>query len=248
LVSFLSPIDYSLENVNYISNVVEGNLPGTYTITESSRLPDFNYEPYNAFDNNNSTLWVSNGFYNNSISTRPQINGIQGEYIILECPIRYKLNGYRLKNSSLDTNIPDTVYLFGSNDKSTWTQLDFQQNLVSTVQEMNPHTGRSWFTVTPQESYKSYAILVSKLNTNLVRNASINKIEFLGTPDTSSYVIKMPTRPDIAKKEDEDMLLQSSSSTYPSPTSSSKLSGGAIAGIVIGVLVFLIIFMLYLKK
>lgn len=188
--SLILPFDYSDPNVSYVANVVDGVLPGMYIIKESSFLPDTFYDPFKAFDNNNDSLWGSNGFYNNTTSTRPKINGIEGEYLILECPIRYKLSGYRIKNSGWTDNIPETIYLFGSNDNSTWTQLDTRSGLVGTSNAMNPpqsSTG-SWFNINPQNSYKSYAILVSKLNKSLVKQATINKIEYLGIPDVSTYI------------------------------------------------------------
>lgn len=188
--SLILPFDYSDPNVSYVANVVGGVLPGMYIIKETSFFPDAFYEPFKAFDNNDDSLWGSNGFYNNTTSTRPKINGIEGEYLILECPIRYKLSGYRIKNSGWTDNIPETIYLFGSNDNSTWTQLDTRSGLVGTSKAMNPpqsSTG-SWFNINPQNSYKSYAILVSKLNKNLVKQATINRIEYLGIPDVSTYI------------------------------------------------------------
>jgi hypothetical protein len=279
LLEFMTPFNYSDPDVIYKAVVptTSGSiLPGQYDISDSSHYYDTPYEPYNAFDDNVYLYWASTGQYNidrNSStyglyiptsSTPARINNRMGDYIILETPIKDRLTGYRITNRNIDTGtFPSTVHLFGSNDRNIWTELDTKTDLIPGNNIVNP-SNSSWFSISnTTNSYKIFALLVSKITSadTISKNVMINKIEYVGIPDISSYVpigvgSSTSYMPSSSRSSMPSSTLTSTSSSYIPPGVSksdntpkdtedtedtNKLSSGAIAGIAIGVFIFILI-------
>lgn len=268
LHSFLQPITSNVQE--YISNVPNGILPGVYTMTDSSHVNDSIYQPYLAFDTNINTSWItqwsryngtvgnaSYGMYSPNTSTRARINNREGEYIVLDCPNRYVLTGFRVQNrNDAGSASPEIVHVFGSNDNTTWTEIGSETNLKTGANIMNPSTG--WFNITTNNSYKIFALLVSKVTPkNTSTNLCINKIEYKGILDNIPINSTLPltstsTNSSFSKNlNDGNRQVEKSTSSTTGNGESSGLSMGAIIGISIAVVVFfifIIIAVMYNKR
>jgi hypothetical protein len=112
-----------------------GVLDGVYTVSASnSNATGIN--PYSAFDNSTSTYWGelvsynTSGVYTGGVSTSVTnlVNNIttsySGEWLQIQVPNAIALNSFGLmgrQDSSLFTwRTPNTFYIAGSNDNSTW--------------------------------------------------------------------------------------------------------------------------------
>ncbi|MCS5550451.1 MAG: discoidin domain-containing protein, partial [Gammaproteobacteria bacterium] len=139
---------------------------GVYTITTSSEL-NSGWWGVRALDDNNGTAWATGTNYNASSGSYTGSTNLTGTYagdwIKLQLPTKVKITNYTIRNifSSHEKKSPVTWKLFGSNDDSTWTEVDSQA-----VGESWGATGSNGmsksFNVTPPLGYTYYAMVISK--------------------------------------------------------------------------------------
>ena len=148
-------------------------LDGVYTATASNSYAT-GINPYSAFDNNTSTYWGELNTYNTSGAytgglTTTVINLItgistsySGEWVQLQVPNPVTLNSFSLmgrQDGSLFTwRTPNTFYVAGSNDNSTW-------QLVHSTSGAQFTSAMQYFTCNANNinKYKYFRIIVNKI-------------------------------------------------------------------------------------
>jgi hypothetical protein len=96
---------------------------GTFTASASS-IYSAGYEAYLAFNKITNDTGGSGKSWVTNQSTTYNTNGIVGEWLQLQCPVALTLSTMILYGRTTDYGQNTTqIYLFGSNDGSTWTQL-----------------------------------------------------------------------------------------------------------------------------
>lgn len=116
-----------VSGLNSSSYTYNGN---TYTSLASSTTST--YYIYNLFDNDASTFWYTsgkytNGVYSGSTSTTIQtVGNILGEWAQIQFSFPFSLTNYIIisRPSPYQNQSPKTFYIVGSNDGTTWVQVD----------------------------------------------------------------------------------------------------------------------------
>lgn len=150
-------------------------LDGVYTATASNSNGGIN--PYSAFDNNTSTFWGelvtynSSGVYTGGIGTAVTnlvtntTTSYTGEWIQIQVPNPLTLNSFSLmgrQDQSLYTwRTPNTFYIAGSNDGSTW-------QLVHSTSGAQYTLAMQYFTCncSNNNKYRYFRIIVNKIGNN----------------------------------------------------------------------------------
>jgi hypothetical protein len=131
---------------------------GTFTASASS-IYSAGYEAYLAFNKitndpgGSGKSWVTNQ------STTYNTNGIVGEWLQLQCPVALTLSTMILYGRTADYGQNTTqIYLFGSNDGSTWTQLLG----ASATGLQSPGGGPTSFTVNAGAGYTYFRVVCTQ--------------------------------------------------------------------------------------
>ena len=131
---------------------------GVYTLTTSGNYDGTDkYAAFNVFNGNSSggSAWVAGGtFSDGSRTTNVSGNNITGDWIQLKLPYSLILGRYSL----LPWNASGSAtqwYIVGSNDGSTWNQLDYRNSIVLNSSSLN------YYTVTNSVSYSYFRIIVT---------------------------------------------------------------------------------------
>ena len=135
----VSPIQYpplalTNDGTNAISGQTVGN--GNYVVSASSEYGSSLYAWY-GFDRNPSTLWAGAGNYSSttgaytSLTYYTTVNGtnLYGEWLQIQMPYPIILSNYSIQgraDGAFDFQTPYVWVILGSNDGSTWTQVDSQ--------------------------------------------------------------------------------------------------------------------------
>ena len=150
-------------------------LDGVYTATQSAG----NTEAYLAFDNNTSTFWGeptnvysgASGTYSGGTSTNVKnlttntITAYSGEWLQLQVPNAVSLNSFTLMGrqdqSLFIWRTPNTFYIAGSNDGSTW-------ELVHSTSGAQYTSAMQYFTCNGNNlnKYTYFRIIVNKIGNN----------------------------------------------------------------------------------
>ena len=148
-------------------------LDGVYTATASNSAGS-GINPYSAFDNNTSTYWGelvsynSSGVYTGGISTAVTnlVTGTStsytGEWLQIQVPNAVTLNSFSLmgrQDSSLFLyRTPNTFYVAGSNDNSTW-------QLIHSTSGAQFTSAMQYFTCNANNinKYRYFRIIVNKI-------------------------------------------------------------------------------------
>jgi hypothetical protein len=155
---------------------------GTYVASASSEFGGGNVEvSWKAFNNlstgitttyTSTAVWVyATGAYSGSVLTT--VSGIDraGEWIQLQMPQPILLSYYLI--TSISTRYPNTMYLAGSNDGTTWTLLDSQSGLSWSTTTLV-------FTVNSTTSYSYYRLIVNSIMALNGTYLSIQEMKFYG--------------------------------------------------------------------
>jgi len=159
-----------------LSNQTPSSLNGTYITTASHMyFGDTQYAANNLFKIGSSVPWCTRtasnpydngttGLYGGATSTT--IGGVArlGEWSQIQFPYAVVLKSYTLL-SATGFNCPKTWYLAGSNDGTTWSQIDFQSNIVVTGL-MTQNTYPTFDLSLNTTSYYYYRIIPTVVNAN----------------------------------------------------------------------------------
>ena len=185
-----------------ISGQTYGN--GTYTATGSTTLAGYN--AYGAFDKANTSstanAWATStaSYSTGNISPAPYTGAVSttyittsgsssnvlGEYINLQLPVAILLTAYRLVRAvAIGTDqynqCPYTWYILGSNDGSTFYQLDYKTG----YNNWSSSLPSQYFTITNTITYSSYRIVINAIqgttSTSYGHYASIGEWRLFGT-------------------------------------------------------------------
>jgi hypothetical protein len=150
-----------------------GVLDGNYTATASDGY-NTGINPYSAFDNNTSTYWGEivtyngSGVYTGGVSTAVTnlVNNITtnytGEWLQIQVPNAVSLNSFglmgRQDQSLFLLRTPNTFYVAGSNDNSTW-------QLVHSTSGAQFTSAMQYFTCNANNTnkYRYFRIIVNKI-------------------------------------------------------------------------------------
>lgn len=121
---------------NFIQPILtaNGTLGGDYFAVATSNAPSSSYDIWKAFDGDNSTYWITDSSGLNSTIT-------------IYNPIALNITQltYMLSPGHLHYNAPEEGIISGSNDGTTWTQVDtysipYNTNVVKTI-DLSSNTG-----------------------------------------------------------------------------------------------------------
>lgn len=147
-------------------------LDGVYTATASN---SYDHNPYRAFDNNTSTYWGelntynSSGVYTGGIGTAVTnlvtntTTSYTGEWLQIQVPNAVTLNSFSLmgrQDQSLFLyRTPNTFYVAGSNDNSTW-------QLIHSTSGAQFTSAMQYFTCNANNinKYRYFRIIVNKIS------------------------------------------------------------------------------------
>jgi hypothetical protein len=129
--------------IKYPRVALTGNSQNGYTVSSSSTL-NSSYEPWKAFDNGvpENEGWVTGTVYNSSApgeatSSATLFNGRRGEYIDLQLPNAIKVDYFTITSRYGGVNpvyipegAPGKGYLYGSNDGTNWTEINYFSGLT----------------------------------------------------------------------------------------------------------------------
>ena len=165
-VRFQNPQSYPLISLN--SNSQNG-----YTVSASSVF-DRTTEPWNVFDNNNSTFWRSAAnIYNLShrlfkyqgvVNTLANNKSYRGEWIQIELPDAIRIQSFELSSRNINMNgFPLDFVLLASPDKTNWTEMYSYNTTHYNPKSFRP--GQPYvFNVNPRmTTFKVYRLVVSNV-------------------------------------------------------------------------------------
>lgn len=142
---------------------------GTWVVSGSSKYSDV-FDFFRAFDRSTSEIWETN---------------VSPSYLQVEIPDpeNYYIHGYIMRVSKFDNRYPKDWTLQGSNDGSTWYDLDFQtnQNLSDKVEHQ--------YSLVLDKAYKYYRLNMSNYASSM---CSLSHFNLLGY-QTKDVVIPSPT-------------------------------------------------------
>jgi hypothetical protein len=129
--------------------------------------------PYSYITNTGGSVFDTANVYQ-------QIGGISGQWIKLECPQKIILKSIALQNRTLATvQSPKDFTLLGSNNGGDWDILGSYVGVSSSTSGVNHE-------VNATESYKYFALVVTRLQTTTTGDCVIGEWRLLGTPAPSS--------------------------------------------------------------
>lgn len=176
-VSYSYPPGSMTADSTTFSGLSYGN--GTYTSSASSFWPPnpSAVAAWKAFDNTPyMTMWYCVTYAYNSAgsyqsSTRFASNTPLGEWLRIDMPTAIIPKQYTIspRSDSLDAArglSPKSFSLWGSNDGSTWTQLDSQTNITG----WNQNTPRT-FTMTNNSSYSKFVLITTQVTAEAANSA-----------------------------------------------------------------------------
>lgn len=150
-------------------------LDGVYTATASNSAGS-GINPYSAFDNNTSTYWgelnsyaAESGAYTGGVSTSVKnlvtntTTSYSGEWLQIQAPNAVTLNSFSLmgrQDQSLFTwRTPNTFYIAGSNDDSTW-------ELIHSTSGAQFTSAMQYFTCNANNTnkYRYFRIITSRIS------------------------------------------------------------------------------------
>jgi hypothetical protein len=178
----------------------------SYTVTCSSEDPFSSvvfWQCWNAFnklnslnDNSDSSwhakyaIYTNNGWYNSTqFSTVISGTTVYGEWIQLQMQNSIILTKYRLyARINASSYIPTNFYLVGSLDGSTWTTIDYQENVYMTsgYTFANHNSYINFYLSNNTTAYKYFRIVVTKCDTNSWM--AIGEIVFYGKKTIANQV------------------------------------------------------------
>ena len=168
---------------------------GTYTINASSQ-DNYNsiwhYAGY-AFDLCNNTWWASNfgtytytGAYQGGYSTIiPSVGTVAGEWLQIQLPYSLIYTGYSMQ-PRIETltdfgyqasRYPNTYYILGSNDGTTWSVLDYRTGVTTQSEIGNQPTNVYTLTNNSQIGYSYFRLHVVSVSPGL-ENQEVNLAGF----------------------------------------------------------------------
>lgn len=171
------------------TTTIEGEAYGNGVYRVSASSEEGFFLSHKAFDYSVSA-WSSNIRFpsgGGTVTTGLNINGIYGEWVTIELPEPIQINNYRIKPRN--TNNIERFIIFGSNDASTYTQID---NNASTDQNINSDTYYTYSVTTP-DYYKYYTCLITKTSGSDGRFAQIIELQLFGLPSTDK-LYRFPPR------------------------------------------------------
>jgi hypothetical protein len=167
---------------------------GGYVASGSSQYYDGNFSYFKAFDHNSSTHWVSSGtskFDSNGDPTATSNifpgTSYRGEYCAIKLPKPIKLHNFDISprnSSSVYSNPPKDLRVFGSKDGKTWTHIKQFQNLSFTgFNKLHLHVNDS-------NTYNEYAFFVEKITVSSggAQYCTIAELEYWGTEEGDESV------------------------------------------------------------
>jgi hypothetical protein len=147
---------------------------GTYTVTTSSLAANSN--AWNAFDGDSSVEWLgsttSDHVYNGGAGTYSGTSNLfagnyiqtgvssAGEWLAVEFPYKTTLRHMKLTPPTTYQQYPASANVYATNDSLTWTELTNWSDVNPGDQQSNVQT----IIVNATESYKKYAMVVTKTN------------------------------------------------------------------------------------
>lgn len=161
----------------YEKSIFDGNGfgSGTYNVTYSSSWQTGNYTGWKAFDNNstgdnvfhvaNNTAGTgfysgTNGSYIGSVTTTISGSSYAGEWLQIELPQPIRLTRYSLLARSSNTNqSAKTWKIAGSNDNSTWTEVDSETNITGWAGDVV----KTFTTTNTVLAYKYYRMVTNQI-------------------------------------------------------------------------------------
>jgi hypothetical protein len=139
---------------------------GTYTVTTSGLESTSN--AWNAFDGDSAVEWKSifvngrlydaDGIYTGS--TRLATTTKEGEWLAIEFPYKTTLRHMKLTPPATTNQYPASANVYATNDSLTWTEVVNWSDVNPGDQQSNVQT----IIVNATESYKKYAMVVTKAN------------------------------------------------------------------------------------
>lgn len=185
---FWYPVDMNANSINYTNNTFPfKELNGNYIASTSSFLGT--NDVYNVFDTHPSynTFWTSGiffdastGLYNGSVNLT---GDYAGEWVKIELPRKVKINSYRIAttSTSVQRRSPRDWRVVGSNDNINWTTIDTKSVLIITQSTFT-------YSVSPTESFKYYAFIVSRVGWSEVHSTDMDRCN-LSTFQVKGYGI-----------------------------------------------------------
>lgn len=164
-------------NTSTISSQSYGN--GTYIASSSSVN---NGSEYCLFDKNNTTYYIgtsgtyniTTGVYVGSNSTTISSVSILGEWVQLQSPTSFILRNYTItQRSGAWQQTPTTFWIAGSNDGTTWSNVNQQTGLTFST------TGGPGINITVPQTSNSLAYSYYRLVATVVGNSTDTNFRFL---------------------------------------------------------------------
>ena len=177
--------DFTSINTPTTFTALESHLNGTYYVYHSNSYTG-NGGDYTARNPINYTQPTNNGWtYYTTTPTSTTLNTgtvITGEWISVQLPFNFIVTSYKLTDITTYSRWPKIFYLLGSNNGSTWYQLDYT-SLTSTPTTIitNAKGNQVYSTtkaVTTTKSYICFRVLVNLSNSS-GQTASITDTAFL---------------------------------------------------------------------
>lgn len=162
--------DFTSINTPTTFTALESHLNGTYNVYNSGSYT--NTGDYTARNSINYTQPSNNGWLSNtstpSSTTLNTGTVITGEWISVQLPFNFIVTSYKLTDITTYSRWPKVFYLLGSNNGSTWYQLDYT-SLTSTPTTIytNAKGNQVYSTtkaVTTINSYKYFRVVVNLSN------------------------------------------------------------------------------------
>ena len=144
-----------------------------------------------------SQIYNTDGSYSGTTSTTVEGLTINGEWLQIQIPYMLKLTSYTLTNTTLDV-----YHLVGSNDGSTWYNIDKRNAVTQVVGNVTVNlssyldtTTQSWNYKELNQSYYSYYRIIITWATNLnLQRAQVGEFDLYGigkytqnNPSTNTY-------------------------------------------------------------
>lgn len=141
-------------NTTSLYNQTNGN--GTYIASGTNATT-----AWQAFDNNNTTYWAgASANYNPAYTgTSFLVTGYNGEYLTLKVPSAILLSSYKIvpNSTGLTTTAPKNFRLYGSNNGTTWEEIQTQTNITGWA------SSGLVFNVVPSKAYSYFGIVVNAI-------------------------------------------------------------------------------------
>ena len=127
----------------------------------------YNQNPYSivspfAYQGGTAGSTTSN-YFTTMVGTAP----ISGEWLQVKLPTAFSVTKYSISrteylHSIMNKRLPSEFYLVGSNNGTTWTQLDFR-NEVQNINPSLPNTAEMSFTINKTIAYTHFRIITTKI-------------------------------------------------------------------------------------